>query len=131
MSRFRKMSTPTGRGHVAVTSQKPPKLRFRPGDEFKDPSGQLYELIYCYRTQDAPHEWIFHMEERPGLADDEMAAIIAAMGMGKSTPGIVYEIFRNSTDAFQFFSDIPHNGDSIDVSNKTLLKWTKIEPGAE
>lgn len=50
-------------------SNKPPKLRFRPGcfvqkkPETKKGVGQLYRIDFAYRVRDQPNVWCFRMTE--------------------------------------------------------------------
>lgn len=63
---------------------KPPKLRFRPGT-FVKYKGSLCEVMYCYRVQDAPHEWLFCLEERQSLSSvpaDFIGQALNALGAG-------------------------------------------------
>ncbi len=112
---------------------KPPKLRFRPGT-FVKYKGSLCEVMYCYRVQDAPHEWLFCLEERQSLSSvpaDFIGQALNALGAGSTTPRVVYELFRDSMDALKFFSDIPRNGNSTIVTNKTMLNEVEIVSSGE
>ena len=46
------------------TIGKPPKLRGRPGQFFRDKNDQIYCCIMIYRLKEAPHIWIYVLEER-------------------------------------------------------------------
>lgn len=125
-------SSGPSRGQVHVKpSGKPPKLRFQPGTHI-ELEGQLYLIMYAYRTQENPHEWCFCLEERIAVdqALDEIGQIAEAMRLGSTTPRVVYEVFRNDIDAHRYFADIPRNGDSILATNKRMLKGKVIEDGA-
>ena len=106
---------------------KPPKLRFQPGTYLKL-GGLLYEILYVYRVVDDPHTWLFCLEERTEVDEspDELGSICMAMGLGSTTPRIVYELFLNHQDAHTFFSDIPRLHDSRIVTNKTLMRDAEI-----
>lgn len=107
---------------------KPPKLRFKPG-QFINLENQLYEILYCYRTKENPSEWLFCLEERKVRSSepqDLMGKILESMGAGKHTPRIVYEVFDDYLDAMRFFDDVPRNGDSRIVSNKTLIQKGQV-----
>jgi len=109
---------------------KPPKLRFKPGMMI-ELEGQLYEVLYAFRLQDAPHEWRYMLEERKSVDEalDDLGQLMEAMELGKNTPRVFYELFRDSMDAWTYFSDIPRNGDGRVVSNQTLLKGKIISSG--
>lgn len=112
---------------------KPPKLRFQPG-MFVQLDGQLYEILYVYRTRSAPQEWIYCLEEREQLSSaprDAIGALVAAMGCGSRTPRIVYELFTDGYDAMVYFADIPANADRTSVSNKTLLQRGRVVSSGE
>jgi len=123
----RKMSLPPTRsvngwrqrGDVSVTTGKPPKLRFRPGDVVKH-GGVDHVVICAYRVKAEPHEWYYQIEEQK--PKDEMQLMVEAMGCGAKTPRIVYELFRDHAGAQQFFWGIPHNAAGALVSNKKLLQ---------
>lgn len=135
MSRFRidrpsqtTLDGPRYGGKVSVTTGKPPKLRFKPGTLVKL-EGQVYEVIYCYRVRENPHEWHYHLEERHesgALIMDQIGLVAVTLGCGKSTPRVVYEIFRDHGDASSYFMDIPRNADSWTVSNKKMMTATVL-----
>jgi hypothetical protein len=126
------------RPQIRVWKNKPPKLRFRPGIYVKY-QGQIHELLYVYRCKPDTQEWIFVLEERKGLeapalnpksAGDRLSAMAESMGAGVDTPRIVYEIFRSSSDAMSFFSDIPAYGDRVHLRNKEMLKLEVASSGS-
>jgi hypothetical protein len=112
---------------------KPPKLRFRPG-VFIRLKGQLYEVMYCYRIADNPQEWRYSLETRGTLSSepvDDIGKLAKAMGLGATTPRIVYEVFRSSHDASSFFMEIPMNGDRCDVGNQSMLRYGEVISSGE
>lgn len=117
------------RGQIAlIKGGKPPKLRFRPGQYIRY-KGQLYELMFAYRLKENPREWIFCLEERRNLSGrpkDLIAAVAESMGLGDSTPRVVYDIFHDGYQVFEFFIDIPGNGDRTNVRNKDLLRHGEV-----
>lgn len=105
---------------------KPPKLRFRPGQVVKH-DGTDHVVQYAYRVKENPHEWYFCVEEIRSSSPSELASMINSyaklLGLGQSTPRIVYELFVDHHEAGKYFWDIPCEGLSRSiVSNKTLLK---------
>ena len=111
---------------------KPPKLRFQIGTYLRY-QGSLHEIIYAYRVQDTPHEWMYCLEERENLSPGEMQrgasplhGLVVAMGAGATTPRIVYELFRSHQDASTFFWDIPSAGDQSIVPNKKLIQHATV-----
>lgn len=117
------------RGQISlIKGGKPPKLRFRPG-QYIQYKGQLYELMFAYRLKEDPHEWIYCLEERRSLSGrpkDTIAAVSASLGCGDGTPRIVYDIFHDGYQVFEFFIDIPGNGDRNNVRNKDLLQHGEV-----
>ena len=113
---------------------KAPKRRFEPG-QYIEFEGQQYEIKYCYRLVDNPHEWIWMLEERSGLReldpDDEIGQMVRDLGCGQHTPRISYHLFRDFSDAFQFFSDIPRNGDGRAVTNRDMIAKAKLISSGE
>jgi hypothetical protein len=134
MPHHRKITAPAhdNRGAtVHVThGTKPPKLRFQAGTFFRI-SGQLYELIYSFRLEDTPHEWLHYLEERkdPSDSGDALHHALIGMGCGAKTPRVSYALFRNEQDAWTFFADIPRAGDGWTVPNHTLLKAEVVSSG--
>lgn len=117
---------------TVIDGGKPPKLRFRPG-QFIEYKGQLHELMFAYRVKDDPHEWIFCLEERRDLSGrkDLIGIVAEALGCGDETPRILYDLLRDSYDAFRYFEDIPANGDRTHVRNKDLLQKGKVISSGE
>jgi len=123
------------RGKLNVAAPgKPPKLRYRPG-QFIEVENQLFEIIFAYRLVSEPFEWIFCLEERKSFRSiepgDKIGEIAEAMGCGAETPRIVYEMFRDSMDAHQYFWDIPANGNRQDFTNKNLIQKGKLVSSGE
>lgn len=106
---------------------KPPKLRFKPGT-FLTWKGQRYEIMYAYRVEDNPHEWRYSLEERDKDSRPEaINVVLKILGAGMTTPRVVYEMFRNSHEAYRYFSDITMGGNRCDVSNGTLVREAEVE----
>jgi len=114
------------------SSGKPPKLRFQPGS-FVRMGKKVFKIIYCFRVQSNPTEWYYQCEERIDLVTEPKApnpfaaacdSVAKALGAGEETPRVVYDIFRDFSQAHQFFFDIPCNGSAgRDLfSNKQLLQ---------
>lgn len=116
-------------------TSKPPKLRFQIG-AFVQYKGQLYEIMFAYRLRDDPHEWLYELEERKNLTpndlqQDPIHRLALGLGAGKTTPRVVYELFRSQQDAITFFWDVPSAGDRMAVRNKNLLQHgTIVSSGA-
>lgn len=120
---------------TVIPAGKPPKLRFHPG-EFLRFEEELYEIIYAYRMAEKPHEWLFCLEERKSLRsvepDDHLGRALVGMGLGESTPRLIYDIFRNSLDVLEYFGDIPSHGHRRILSTKDLLqKKAKVVSSGE
>jgi len=110
--------------YVWVYPSKPPKRRFKTGDKFKV-DGAVYELVYMYRLKDDPLVWLHCLEEQKESLD-AIAMAILWLGAGKSTPRVVYDAFGHSSDASQYFFDIPANGSRIVRTTQQLLKANAI-----
>ena len=117
------------RGQTSVYSaRKPPKLRFQPGS-FVEYKGQLYEILYAFRVASAPQEWFYTLAERESLTPpqlDLIGAVVEALGAGRNTPRVVYEVFPHEQAAWSYFSDIPRNGDCRCVGNRAMMKDAKV-----
>jgi hypothetical protein len=111
------------------TGVKPPKRRFSPGDAFELEDG-VYQIVYFYRMVEEPHEWFWCLERREGPPRDALGVICRtfteALGAGQHTPRGVTAMFRDHHEAYQFFVDIPCNGDRSILSNKRLMKLKKV-----
>ncbi len=117
---------PRHRKAVAVAVGKPPKLRLQPGT-FVLYEGQVHQIIYAYRVTEKPHEWFYCLENCPPL--DGIAKLAIQLGLGSSTPRVVYELFRDHGDAQSFFWDIPCNGNSRStLPNKEMMKLPIVDP---
>lgn len=120
------------RGFVRTTAGgKPPKRRWQPG-QLVELEGELYIIVYCYRLQEDPREWVYCLEERESVEhkpDALLDALENVLGCGSMTPRISYDLFRNWQDAFQFFADIPRRGDSRHVRNKQMVKARLVSSG--
>lgn len=121
-----------GTMHVSHAG-KPPKLRFQPGCFIRF-RGQLFEIMYAFRSEEAPAEWQYCLEERQTLSSqpqDYLGQLVAALGAGKTTPRIVYQLFRNNYEAHSFFMDLPCNGNRSTVKNQTLLNDGEVVSSGE
>lgn len=116
------------RGQMQVWKNKPPKLRFKPGLRVMFEARE-YEIVYVYRCMPDTQEWVYVLEERGegSRQGDEMSMIMAMMGAGRTTKRIVYEIFRDSMSAWDYFQDIPCNGNRTGVTNKEMLKKASLK----
>lgn len=112
---------------IDTFSDKPPKLRFKPG-QFVEYQKIIWEIIYCYRTKEAPNIWIFCLEE--SKSKDKIGLFLAE-NCGNLTPRIMYDCFRDSMDAMTYFVDIPANGDRIHVTTKEMLQRAKLVSSGE
>jgi len=75
---------------ISITrSAKAPKLRFHPGDFLQKKKGKsLWCVIACYRTLQAPHEWIFLLEARANREDPATGLSAACQALsGTRRPG--------------------------------------------
>lgn len=116
-------------GHkvTLIKGTKPPKMKFKIGSYLRY-EGYLYEVMYAYRVASDPHEWIYSLEVRKNLAGqlDAIGELASAMGCGKDTPRIVYDLFQNPYEANYYFQDIPMNGDRILRKNKDLMAKAEV-----
>ena len=124
--KHKKIKVPTG-GTLPVYSDKPPKVRFLPGNLVKR-GDQIYEIIYVFRVKTDSTVWRYCLEERQGLNHhlDSIGQFMECLGLGSTTPRIVYDCFRDEMDAQRFFMDIPANGNRLSVTNKTILREFKL-----
>lgn len=113
---------------------KSPKLRFQPGS-FIRYVGKLYEIMFAYRVAEDPSEWRYCCEERQELTSGEAGGIfpglIKALGAGDTTPRVVREIFRDTMQAWDFFSDIPVGRNRCTFSNKQLVQGAQVVSSGE
>ena len=110
---------------------KPPKLRYKPGNIVRI-GAQHYEIIYAYRVEKTPHEWLYCCELRDNLMapeSDLALEAVYALGGGQSTPRVVIEIFRSSYDVFKFFADIPTKTDRCVKKNQELIRAIVVSSG--
>ena len=96
--------------------------------QFIEYDGGLHEILYVYRLNSAPHEWVFCLEERSDTSGrlDDIGYIAASLGCGDQTPRIVYDIFRDQAQVMRYFLDIPGNGDRIHLRTRTLLNHGRL-----
>ncbi len=110
---------------VDDTREKAPKLRFRPGMVFVY-EGEIIMLQAAFRIRGDDREWRYCGTVLSRKTDE--AARQQAMERAKSftteanSPEVVYWLFRNSLDAFTYFSYLPRLGDGRILSNKQLLQ---------
>lgn len=116
--------------HTGISDKqdKPPKLKFKPGTFLENKKGELFEILYCYRVRDKPHEWLFCLEDRSGLINPKTPLSTLCSMLSPETRGrIEYRLFRSSMDASsEIGSNIYAHGDRVCVSNKTLLNDYKV-----
>lgn len=100
----------TKRGKVG----KPPRLRFRPGDLFREKrTNQLYRCEFCYRLKERPKEWFFILQK-------ESSAPLTT----SNQDSIQYAPFRSQEHAIEFFGDC---GGSIVTNKKLLNEFNRVE----
>lgn len=113
---------------------RPPKLRFQPGS-FIRYGGKLYEVIFAYRVAADPSEWRYCCEERQELTSGEPSGIFPglteALGAGDTTPRVVGEIFRDTQEAWCFFSEIPTGHNRTTFTNKQLVRAARVVSSGE
>lgn len=123
------------RGSIQVLPPgKPPKLRFRPGSFIRF-ERKLYEVMFAYRVEVSPNEWLYCCEERQSLTageeSDLFPGLTEALGAGATTPLVVREIFRDTQQAWSFFSDIPIGRDRTTFTNKRLMQGAELMSSGE
>lgn len=108
---------------IAVTSSKPPRLRYRPGNMIHL-EGELYEIIFAHRLEEDPHEWRFVLEERTSvLASDPR--------IEGDIERVVYEVFESQSDAYLYYSNWPARGRQRIVTNKMMVQGAKLVSSGE
>ncbi len=124
-----------GRTNMRQIGPKPPKLRFRPGTMMRlsrtrcegDEVGQLYEILYAYRTQNDPSTWLFLLEERepggviPAEHLQRARLCYALSNQGPDDVRIKWEPLSRKEEAEVGRHDYCH-GDRATVTNKDLLQ---------
>lgn len=89
-------------------SLKPPKLRFRPGQFFRNRrDGELFCVVVAYLRVNSPGIWLFVLESRKDCSDPSSELIRAleayAPGVTKVDNRISYTPFRNDSDIIKFY----------------------------
>lgn len=110
--------------------QKPPKMRFKIGDRFQQ-GDEVYHIFAAFRTVDKPNEWIYYMEnevsEKHRRLDEMCETIMTLEGHQKPPSTIVYDLFYNSHDAMDYFSNISIRGTSrMARRNSDVIKMKKL-----
>jgi len=106
---------------------KAPKLRFKIGQRIEY-GGVRYEVDGAYRLSENPHEWIYRLVDMTPLVQRESTAKLeeAAQMLAPHIERVVYEPFRSSWDAGQYFWDIParagYRSDIFHCGNKKLIQ---------
>jgi len=113
---------------------KPPKLRFHPGEYFKEKkTDNIYVCVFAFRLEDDPSIWYFNLEERTDFKEPvtSMSQICSAISPSiQWKDRIQYKPFRNSLDTFGFCNDYHHGDGLIAVSTKRMLNdFIKISSG--
>lgn len=67
-------------------SLKPPKLRFRPGQFFRNKSGELLCIVFAYLRVETPGIWHFVLESRKDTGDpsSELSRALEAYSLGST-----------------------------------------------
>lgn len=110
---------------IVFAPGKPPKLRYKPGS-YVLYKNSIHEVMFAYRIHEKPHEWIFAIEERKSLKLDKIGDALQRMGAGSDTDRIVYEIFRDHYQVYEYFRDIPFSGDRIHLTNQQMISEVKV-----
>lgn len=115
--------------YIQVKIDKPPKLRYRPG-QYVMYKNQLYEIRYCFRTATDPGEWCFVLFERKSAVEKPMPEIqaiqVTKLGAGSQIKLVVSELFKSEMDAHEYFSDIYRDASSILLMNKSMVQHAKV-----
>ncbi len=115
-----------------IKGGKAPKRNFSPG-QFVKLDNQLYEIVYMFRIQEKPSEWLYTLEERKNYRSvqptDKMGNMLLSFGCGSDTPRVMFDIFYSEFDAYHYFGDIISNGDRVTRSNQQMLKAKIVSSG--
>jgi hypothetical protein len=118
----------TGQQITVMKGGKPPKRRFLPGQHVVL-NGEHYDILYMYRLQDNPNEWLYCLEERPDVErKDDTRVALEQLDPGSETPRVVYDLFMNFMDVQLFFSDIPRWHSSITATNQEMVQGAQVVP---
>ena len=114
---------------------KPPKLRARIGEFYKNKAGQMYCVVQIFRTKAQPHIWLHMLEERPDLQDPTtpLSAVCSAVqgSDSKHGTGVIWEPVKTWMEAMQKDSQAGRyrHGDSVCVDVKTLKTFQRVSSG--
>lgn len=114
-----------------LQKSKPPKLRFKPGQFFRN-KDQLYCCLLAFRTVDDPSTWKFILEERHDLSNPSTvwSTICETMGKYKSVANRVhYPPIKDSYSAYELIINDYAHGDREVVTNKTLMTYELVSSG--
>lgn len=116
-------------GWVSVRRVKAPRRRFDPGQHLRY-QGQLYQVVYVYRTESDPSEWTYYLEERSGLILSTPGSVQQILegehGVGGDTLRVVQEVFPNDAHARAYFADIYCGADALVICNKKLTAGAQV-----
>lgn len=115
-------------GYVSVRQTKAPKRRFDPGQYLRY-EGQLYEVMYAYRTEEAPSEWVYYLEERRDLTGSRtplQTIVEDGYGSGGGVQRVISGVFYNDQHARDYFSDIYRAADALSIRNGDLLRKAQM-----
>jgi hypothetical protein len=121
----------------------PPKLRFKPGTVIKLRlhlfkviglgfllGSGLFKILYCYRLNSNPSEWLFCLMELPEpgeeVEDNKLDNIVGDTKAEIETPRVVYDLFRDQVQADAFFKNIPGEGDRITLTNRQISSGVEV-----
>jgi hypothetical protein len=91
-------------------------------------NGQLYEVMYAYRTEHCPSEWLYYLEEREHLQRQQSAlqCLAEAVGAGAGVQRTVSGVFSTEEDAQAYFADVYRAADSVLVRNQALVRSAAV-----
>lgn len=116
-------------GWVSVRKTKAPRRRFDPGQYLRY-RGQLYQVVYVYRTESDPSEWTYSLEERKDLGAPVRGPcqqiVEDLYDGGADTLRIVQEVFPNEMHAQAYFADIYRGADGLVICNKKLVAGAQV-----
>lgn len=110
-------------------TDKPPKLRFRPGIIVREKGSlQLYCVRVVYRLKENPHEWIYVLEYRShvGNPSTELSTLCGDLSgdpKGMDACVVLWQPLYSSLDysSHDLCRNMYHYGDSKAVTNKEML----------
>lgn len=107
---------------------KPPKLRAKLGEFYRDKEGKLYCVVRAFRLKKNPHVWIYTLEERKDLSNPVTPLSImceAVVGRKLESLYIVWDPC-DEAEAIRLHHDDYIHGDRQCVDNKRLLNEFKL-----